>query len=278
MARLTAGTDMDPTFRARVRGRVPLIGTFLNLGSALAAEACAMAGYDWLLVDLEHGGRGEDSTLGQLLAGAAHDVPVLVRVESASRIRSGRVLDAGAAGVMFPRLDSAGDVAAALGHLRYPPDGDRGVATYNRSIGFGLFPERLATVGDSIVAAVQIESLAALDVVEAIARLPGVDVLFVGPRDLTHALGVPGRIDDPSFRDALARVSRAAQAAGIAAGILAGTADAAASYVGEGFTFVGVGSDSTTLATSAQRTVSSFRAAVTAAQPAAQPAKSNPPA
>jgi 2-keto-3-deoxy-L-rhamnonate aldolase RhmA len=266
MARVTAGPAPGPTLRARVRDRIPLVGTFLNLGSPLAAEACAIAGFDWLLVDLEHGGSGEDGMLGQLHAAAAHDVPVVVRVETASRIRSGRVLDAGAAGVMFPHLESVEDVAAAIGHLHYPPDGDRGVATYNRSCGFGLFPEMLETAGDFVVAVVQIESLAAVEAVEEIARVPGVDVLFVGPRDLTHALGVPGRLDHPTFRDALARVAGAAQSAGIGAGILAGTAEAAIRYADEGFTFVAIGSDSTSLASAAQRTVLSFRAAVPSAR------------
>lgn len=265
---MTTGPGLDLTLRERVRSRIPLIGTFLNLGSPLAAEACALAGFDWLLVDLEHGGRGEDGALGQLLAGAAHDVPVLVRVESASRIRSGRVLDAGAAGVMFPRLESVADVAAAVRHLHYPPDGDRGVATYNRSCGFGLFPEMLEISGTFVVAVVQIESVAAVDSVEEIAGVPGVDVLFVGPRDLTHALGIPGRLDDPTFRDALARVSRAAESVGIAAGILAGTPEAAVRYADEGFTFVAVGSDSTWLAAAARRTVTSFRAALPPAREA----------
>jgi 2-dehydro-3-deoxyglucarate aldolase/4-hydroxy-2-oxoheptanedioate aldolase len=259
---MTTGPGPHPTFRSRVRSRSPLIGTFLNLGSPLAAEACALGGFDWLLVDLEHGGRGEDGLLGQLLAGAAHDVPVLVRVESDARIRAGRVLDAGATGVMVPRIESVADVVAAVRHLRYPPDGDRGVATYNRSIGFGLFPEMLERSGDLVVAVMQIETIPALDAVEEIAGVPGVDVLFVGPRDLSHALGIPGRIDHPTFRGALARVGRAAEAAGIASGILAGSAEAAARYVSEGFTFVGVGSDSTSLATAARQTVASFRAAV----------------
>ena len=86
-----------------------VLGTFLNMGSPLAAEACAIAGFDWLLVDLEHGGRGEESLLGQVLAGAAHDVPVIVRVETIDRIRSGHVLDLGANGVMFPRVNSRDD-------------------------------------------------------------------------------------------------------------------------------------------------------------------------
>lgn len=255
------------SFREVVRSRSPVIGTFLNLGSSLAAEACALAGYDWLLVDLEHGGRGEDATIGQLLAGAAHGVPVLVRVESDSRIRTGRVLDAGAAGVMFPRLESVAEVEAAMRHMRYPPDGDRGVATYNRSVGFGLFPERLDTANDRVVGIVQIESLAAVEAVEAVARTPGVDVVFVGPRDLTQAMGIPGQLDHPTFRAALLRVALAAADAGIGAGILAGSVEAAMGFVADGYTFIGVGSDSTTLATVGQRTVQGFRAASAASDP-----------
>jgi len=142
------------------------------------------------------------------------------------------------------------------------------VATYNRSCGFGLAPEMLERSGSLVVTAIQIETLAALDSVEEIARVPGVDVLFVGPRDLSHALGIPGQMDHPTFREALGRVSRAAEAAGVAAGILAGSAEAAARYADEGFTFLAVGSDSTSLATAARGTVQGFRAALAGAHAA----------
>jgi 2-keto-3-deoxy-L-rhamnonate aldolase RhmA len=233
------------SLRERIGSGVPTIGTFLNLGAPLAAEACALAGFDWLLADLEHGGGGEAVLVSQILAGATHGVPVLVRVESAERIRSGRVLDLGAAGVMFPRLDTPDEAAAAIRHLRYPPEGDRGVATYNRACGFGLRADRLETANDSVVGIVQIETVAALDDVEAIAQLPGVDVIFVGPADLSHALGVPGQLEAPAFRSALDRVADAAGAAGISAGILARSHDAAQAYVEQGFTFLAIGSDST---------------------------------
>ena len=87
----------------------PAIGTFVNLGSPLVTEVCAMAGFDWLLVDLEHGAGGEEALVGQTLAAAAHDVPLFVRVESAERIRVGRVLDLGVAGVMIPRIEDASE-------------------------------------------------------------------------------------------------------------------------------------------------------------------------
>src|SRR5918994_5630370 len=120
-------------------------GTFLGLGSALAAEACALAGFDWLLVDLEHGGGDESELLHQQLAADAHAVPMLVRVESTHRIRAGHALDLGTAGIMFPGIESADQGVQAIRPLRSPPEGDRGVAPYNRDYGFGLHPERLET-------------------------------------------------------------------------------------------------------------------------------------
>ena len=126
----------------------PAIGTFVNLGSALATEVCAMAGFDWLLVDLEHGAGGEEALVGQTLAAAAHDVPLFVRVETVERIRVGRVLDLGVAGVMIPRIEDASDARRVVRFARYPPDGERGVATYNRACGFGTRPEVLLTAND----------------------------------------------------------------------------------------------------------------------------------
>jgi 2-keto-3-deoxy-L-rhamnonate aldolase RhmA len=236
-----------------------LIGTFLGLGSTLAAEACAVAGFDWLLADLEHGGGDERALLHQQIAAEAHGIPMLARVESAERIRSGRLLDSGVAGIMFPRLETAVEVHAAVRHLRYPPAGDRGVATYNRVYAFGLRPEGLLTANDGVLGIVQVESRRALAVVDEIAAIPGVDVLFVGPRDLSTDLGCPGEFTHPEFTAALDRVLSAAKEAWIAAGILAGDAAQAAAYAGLGFRFVGVGSDASLLARAAYDSVAKLR-------------------
>ena len=241
------------TFIERVRTAKPTRGTFLNLGSPLVAEVCALAGFDWLLVDLEHGAGGEDALVGQILAGAAHGVPVVARVESSERIRVGHVLDLGALGVMFPRLDTPEEVTSALGHLWYPPRGDRGVAGYNRARSFGGDARSSSEVNDAILGIVQIESVTALEHVEAIAAIEGVDVLFIGPADLSASLGVPGQLDSAPFRAALERVAQAASGAGKAAGILTGDPAAAAWYHDHGFSFVSVASDSALLRAAAQR-------------------------
>src|SRR3954452_22488140 len=195
-----------PDIRERLAAGDTLFGTFLGLGSALATEACAVAGFDWLLADLEHGGGDERAGLHQQVAAEARGVAMFARVESAERIRTGRLLDTGVAGVMFPRLETVEDVRMAVRHLRYPPEGDRGVATYNRVYDFGLAPEGLETANDGVVGIVQIERRGALRDAPEIAAVPGVDVLFVGPRDLSTDLGCPGRFDDPDFTAALDQV------------------------------------------------------------------------
>jgi 2-dehydro-3-deoxyglucarate aldolase/4-hydroxy-2-oxoheptanedioate aldolase len=219
-------------------------GTFLNLGSPLVAEVLALSGFEWLLVDLEHGVRSEEALIGQLLAGAAHDVPMLVRVESSQRIRVGHVLDLGADGVMFPRLNTPEEAREAVSHLWYPPKGDRGVAGYNRGRQFGGDARETSDVNDSILGIVQIETLSALENVSSIAAVPGVDVLFVGPSDLSTAMGIPGQFDEPQFVEALDKVVEAARKVNVAAGILTNDLGRVDALYERGYTLISVASDS----------------------------------
>ena len=258
-----AGGPTSPLNRGRLRSSLaagkPTVGTFVGAASAITAEVCAATGVDWVLLDLEHGAGGEEQVGPVVVATGAYGVPTIVRVESAERIRLGRVLDLGAAGVMLPRLDSAEEVATALRHLRYPPDGDRGVATYNRACRFGLDPAALDRANAEVLAVVQIESGRAVEQVEEIAALDGVDVLFVGPRDLSHDLGVPGDIQAPNYLEAIDRVRSAAQQFGKSCGLLVPNGAAAAEKRAQGWTFVGVGSDSTLLATALTAELASAR-------------------
>jgi 4-hydroxy-2-oxoheptanedioate aldolase len=259
----SAGSVTSPLNRGRLRSSLaagkPTVGTFVGAASAVTAEVCAATGVDWVLLDLEHGAGGEEQVGPVVVATGAYGVPTVVRVESAERIRLGRVLDLGAAGVMLPRLDSAEEVATALRHLRYPPEGDRGVATYNRACRYGLDPAALDRSNAEVLAVVQIESARAVEQVEEIAALDGVDVLFVGPRDLSHDLGVPGDIHAPSYLEALDRVRSAAQQFGKSCGLLVPNGAAAAEKRAQGWTFVGVGSDSTLLATALTAELASAR-------------------
>ena len=221
----------------RLRSGEALVGTFLNLGSALAAEICARAGFDWMLVDLEHGA-GTEAGLTPTLQAVA-PTPALVRVEINERARFQRAIDAGADGVMVPRLESAEQVRGAVRHLRYPPRGDRGVAYMNRGADWtARAPER------ELVCVIQIETPGAVEEVEEIAATEGVDALFVGPNDLRVALGT----DDLP----LDRILAAAGAVGKAAGIFTGSREDADRAFERGFRLVAIGSDSYFLAEAAR--------------------------
>lgn len=238
---------MSPSLVQRVRHGEYLRGTFLNLGSALVAEVCALSGFDWLLVDLEHGAGGEEGLVGQLLAGAAHGLPVIARTESPERIRVGHLLDLGAKGVMFPRLETPEEVRAALAHLWYPPRGDRGIAGYNRARQFGGDGLTADEVNDDILAVVQVESVAALENLDEIAAVEGLDVLFIGPADLSAALGVAGQLEHALFHDALDKVVAACAKNHVAPGIMVGDPNQVPAYRDRGFRFVSVASDSSLL-------------------------------
>ncbi|KAB1644336.1 2,4-dihydroxyhept-2-ene-1,7-dioic acid aldolase [Pseudoclavibacter sp. CFCC 13796] len=252
---LTVNAELKQRF---ARGETT-VGLFIGLGSTMAAEVVAASGADWLLADLEHGG-GDESQIGDIVtAAAAYGVPTLVRVETPERIRVGRVLDSGAAGVMLPRITSAEQVAEARRGQLYPPEGIRGVASYNRAARWGQDREALDRANDDTITVVQIETLAALETVDEIAAQPGVDVLFVGPLDLSYALGVPRQFDAPVFQEALDRVLEAGRQHGVSVGILAANLEAARAYQRRGFTFLTIGSDSTLLAQAVHDTVTGLR-------------------
>lgn len=256
---------MDATqgsFRDRVLAGEPLVGTFLNLGSAMTAEIAGLAGFDWVLIDLEHGSGTEASLIPQIHAVAPSGTAIVVRVEQAARTNCSRALDPGANGVMFPRIEGAEEAARVVGYLRYPPRGVRGVAVQNRSGRFGQV--RMQDLGESereIVGVVQVETRAILEELHAVAAVDGVDVLFVGPGDLSYALGVPGRLDDPNYEAAIDGVIAAAARHGKSAGVLVRDAAEAELALERGFRTVAVGSDSALLMSGASSTVRAFRAA-----------------
>ncbi len=245
----------------RIRAGETVYGTFLSMGSAVSAEIAGRAGLDWVLLDLEHGAGGESSVLGQLHAvRAGGNATTVVRVESAARLRIGRVLDLGAAGIMLPRIDTAAQAREAIGWMRYPPRGERGVALMARAGGYGVLTHAgVGAIDESIVGIVQIESPTAVEQADEIAAIDGADVLFVGPTDLSHTLGIPGDFEHSRYVEAIERVAAAAEAAGKCAGVLARTVEEARGYEDRGYRFVGVGSDAAILVAQLKRLATDLR-------------------
>jgi 4-hydroxy-2-oxoheptanedioate aldolase len=231
--------------RTRIHAGETLIGVFSDLASPLAVELCGQAGFDWAVLDLEHGAATEADLLGLLYAAGVTSMTALVRPPSAERLRIGRALDLGAAGIMLPQLQSAAEVREAVRYLRYPPVGQRGVALRTRGADMGALShgEVSRVVNERVVGIVQVEAAGAVADADEIAALPEVDVLFVGPADLSHNLGVPGQFDHPTYLGALDAVVTACRAHGKAAGILIYDAAALPRHVELGFQFIGLGSE-----------------------------------
>jgi 4-hydroxy-2-oxoheptanedioate aldolase len=235
----------DPAaLRARILAGETALGTFLNLNSPLSAEICARSGLDWVLVDLEHGTSTETDLQAHIRAINEAGSTPLVRVEQGSRLRIGRALDLGAEGIVVPQVHAASDARDVVGWLRYPPTGHRGVALFNRGLGYGSRGHTAVDeFNEQVLGVIQIESPAAVDAAAEIATLDGVDVLFVGPSDLTHALGIRGQIDHPTFLAALDRVADAAKSSGKAAGVLVWRPEDARAYAERGYTFFALSGD-----------------------------------
>ena len=251
-----------PNLRERIHRGDLLVGTFLNLGAPQAVELAGLAGLDWLLIDLEHGAGTEADLLVQLYAAETTGVPAVVRVEVSARLRVGRVLDLGAAGIMVPRLETTAEVREAASYVRYHPDGVRGVALLTRGAELGRVGHAdVRRKSATLPLVVQIENPSAVERAAEFAAVDGVDVLFVGPTDLTHSLGIPGEFASPTYLDALRHVVAAARGAGKEAGILLRRVEDLDRHVDLGFRFIGVGSDGAWIADGASQTAAMARKA-----------------
>lgn len=235
---------MVNSIRQRVLNRELLTGTFLNLGSSLTVEMAGNSGFDWLLIDVEHGAGSHSNLLPQLQAAGATPAAPIVRIENNDPPRFKRVLDLGASGIMVPYVSSVEEAEHAVSAMRYPPRGIRGVAKLNRGSAFGAEFENYFTHShEMLTTVVQIETVEALNCIDGIAAVDGVDVLFVGPIDLTVNMGIREQFDHPDFIAAKKKVTDAAQKAGKAAGILLLNPEQVEPALEQGFTFVALGSD-----------------------------------
>jgi len=246
--------------RQRVLKRELVIGTWLNLGSSLTAEIAASAGFDWVVIDMEHGAGDHESMVHQVQAVSATPAAPLVRVAWNEAPRFKRVLDLGVSGVVVPCVADAEEAKQAVAAMRYPPQGIRGVASLNRACDFGReFQAYFARANDELLTVVQVETEASVERADEIAAVDGVDVLFIGPMDLSTSMGIVLQYDHPRFKAALARVSEACRRAGKAAGILLGRPEQVPDTIAAGFTFVGLGSDGGVMAEGMARLAAAFR-------------------
>lgn len=241
------------SLKPRLAAREPLYGCWLTLGSPALAEALCHAGFDWLLIDMEHAANHGRDVQNQLQAIAASHMPVepIVRLPSHAPWFIKGALDAGVRTLMFPMIETAEAAAAAVAGTRFPaadaPDGTRGVAGVTRAGAFGNRPDYVRTANVQIAVLAQIESRTGLANVETIAATPGIDGLFIGPSDLAASLGHLGDVRAPEVLEAIARIAHAAEAAQKTCGIFVSDAVAGKAAVQQGINMVALSAEVTWL-------------------------------
>ena len=235
------------------------IGLWSSLASNIAAEIVSDSGFDWILLDSEHSPNEIPGLLSQLQALQRGTATPIVRPAWNDAVLAKRCLDIGAQTLLFPYVQNAEEARRAVASPRYPPQGIRGVAVATRAGRYGRVPGYLTKANDEICVLVQVETRVALSELEAIAKVEGVDGVFIGPSDLAASLGHLGNPQAPDVQKAIKEAVTRLKALGKPAGILTANEEEARRYIEWGFLFVAVGADIGLLARNADALAKKFK-------------------
>jgi 2-keto-3-deoxy-L-rhamnonate aldolase RhmA len=232
---------------SRIRAGETVIGSWFTVPHPMVAETLAQGGFDFLLLDGEHAPVPPDAVSNLLPSTELHGCPVIYRPRTNSVDLIRGALDAGVTGVMVPMIENAAQAKAALDAAKYPPLGRRGIGPWRASNYYESYLDYVATANERTCVVLQIESKAAVDAIDAIAALPGVDVLYVGPADMAGSMGLKPGERHAELTAAIRRVAEAAKKHGKAMGIDVTSLDFFAAYQEMGFTYFTYGIDTSYL-------------------------------
>jgi len=226
--------------KEKLRAGGTVIGVFIPMPSPDVVEIVALAGFDFALLDAEHGRISPDDAYPMILAAEARDIPAFVRVGENDRQVILKYLDLGVSGVMIPQTNNADLAREAIASMRYAPHGLRGLAG-GRTFDYGVntpMSELIPAINDRVVSIVQFEHIDALPHVDAMLDTPGLDVFFVGPTDLGQSMGFGGQTGHPEVEAVIQQVVKKVSARGIVPAIVAGDAEGTNHRIGQGFRMV----------------------------------------
>jgi len=242
-------------------GSHPPVGTWISSASPIVAEAMGCAGFDWGVLDMEHSPLDLMGVVHLLQALSSTRMLPVVRVPWNDAVMVKRVLDAGAPAVMFPFVQSSDEARRAVAATRYPPQGVRGMAGMSRATRFGTSTNYFRLANQHVGVIVQLETPQALAQIDEIADIEGLDALFIGPADLSAAMGHIGQFTHPEVMDAMARAVQRCKALGKPVGTLGGSPETVAQYRAMGFDYVAVSSDIGFIMRAAQAALAALRTA-----------------
>ncbi len=249
---------MTGTFRKRLKAGETLLGSMLTLPLAAVAEILAQVGFDWLFIDGEHSPL-ETAEILAILQAVGHRVACIVRVPAAEEVPIKKVLDLGAEGIIVPQVNTAEQAASVVQFARYSPHGSRGVGLA-RAQGYGMrFEQYLQKANEQIAVTIQAEHVRAVENIESIVQVEGIDAILIGRYDLAASLGKMGQIDDPAVTSAVEHVAKTCQKAGIPLGHFGVSAQAIRPFMDRGYTLIAAATDTLLLAGAASRVLQELR-------------------
>ena len=246
-------------FKRAIAAGKTQIGCWLASGASSTAEALGCVGFDFLVVDTEHTPIDPPQMIDILRAIAGTPAQAIVRPPWNDMVMVKRALDAGALTLLLPFVQNAEEARRAVAYTRYPPAGVRGVAGTHRGSRYGTVPNYAKRAHEEICVIVQIETLAAFGELEAIAAVPGVDSLFIGPSDLSASMGLLGDMGNPAVQERLSAGAQACKRLGKPCGIIGANPEMAKKFLGYGFSWVAVGSDLALMVGRAQEYLGAMR-------------------
>ncbi|WP_317856131.1 HpcH/HpaI aldolase family protein [Chakrabartyella piscis] len=240
---------MRNTFKEKLEQGQKTIGTFFEMGGTCVAEAAAYSDLDYIIIDNEHGKYEVENILELFRAMEIHDGTAFVRTKDATRASVSKMLDIGAKGLVVPQIETVEQVKKLVEYTKYYPLGNRGLA-FVRGAGFGYAKHAKQDINgyfkecnEKTLLVPQCETKGCLEHIEEVMEIDGVDGIFVGPFDLSVAMGIPLQFDRPEFQAALERILKAAKDAGKFTMIFCATTEAAKKNLADGFDSVAVSMD-----------------------------------
>ncbi len=250
---------MTGTLREKLLRGDPTLGCFVGLGSPAVTELLASVGFDWLVLEAEHTPLGISEIEHMLRACGGSETAAIVRVPQGRPDVIQLALDAGADGVLVPMVRTAEEAAEIVAVTKFPPTGSRSFGPLRASRYYTRTRDYFRRANDEVIVALILETPEAVTELEAIAAVPGVDAIYMGPKDLALGLGIDPFGDDPRLEEIASQLVAAASSAGIAAGNGAGSPSEVAELIERGFSMLGYGPDYRLLARAAQAGVAAFR-------------------
>ncbi len=236
---------MAPTngFRDALQAKKPLLGTINALPSPEITELLVLAGFDWLWIDMEHSPM-DVLTMQRILQAGQKGCPCVVRAPSHDEFWFKKILDAGADGIIVPQLKTPQDAEKIIGFCKYPPEGARSVGI-SRAHGYGLhFKQQVEEANKNVALIFQVEHIDAVNNIEAIVAVPGIDAIIIGPYDLSGSMGKIGQVNDPDVRRQIDKTRDACLEAGLPVGIFTVNPQDVEPLMKQGYTLVAWGIDS----------------------------------